>query len=66
MSNQNPTFLKPHDGLTATQRKSLGLGPPIKFVRDPAATPSRTFVNSTITSPYRTGDGEQANYTSWK
>lgn len=63
MSNPSPKFLKPSPGLTFTQRKSLGLGEPVKFVRDPLATPPRTFVNAAIRSDYRPGDGESRVYT---
>jgi hypothetical protein len=55
-------FSPPTNKLNPTQRKSLGLGPAVKFVRDPAATPSREFVNAAIKQSYRTGDGEQSNY----
>lgn len=63
MANPNPRYLKPQVGLTATQRKSLGLGDPVKYVRNTEATPPRTFVNASMPKGYRSGDGEQRVYT---
>lgn len=62
MANPNPRYLKPQVGLTATQRKSLGLEQ-VKYIRDPEATPPRTFVNASMPKGYRSGDGEQRVYT---
>ena len=62
MANPNPRYLKPQEGLTATQRKSLGLGDPVKYVRDPETTPPRVWVNASMPVGYRPGDGEQRVY----
>lgn len=55
-------YTPPTNKLNPTQRKSIGLGDPVKFVRDPGAVPSRTFVNASMKQQYRSGDGEQSNY----
>lgn len=43
----NPKFLKPHDELTATQRKSLGLPKTPPRERHPDEAPHRIYVNAT-------------------
>ena len=58
MSNPNPRYLKPHDGLTETQRKSLGLQKVPPRHRAPGEATSTTFGNATTPRNYRTGDGD--------
>ena len=60
MSNPNPKYhLKHHDGLTATQRKSLGLGNPYApRTRMHGEATSVMICNSNTTGRYFTGDGE--------
>ena len=43
----NPKFLKPHDNLTATQRKSLGLPKTPPRPRLPDEAQPRIYVNAT-------------------
>ena len=43
----NPKFLKPHDNLTATQRKSLGLPKTPPRERHPDEAAPRIHVNAT-------------------
>ena len=43
----NPKFLKPHDNLTATQRKSLGLHKTPPRERHPGEAQPRIYVNAT-------------------
>ena len=43
----NPKFLKPHDSLTATQRKSLGLPKTPPRERHPDEAAPRIYVNAT-------------------
>lgn len=43
----NPKFLKPHDNLTATQRKSLGLHKTPPRERHPDEAAPRIYVNAT-------------------
>ena len=43
----NPKFLKPHDDLTATQRKSLGLHKTPPRPRLPGEAAPRIYVNAT-------------------
>lgn len=58
MSNPNPRYLKPHDGLTDTQRKSLGLQKVPQRKRLPGEATSKTVGNCTTPRNYRTGDGD--------
>jgi len=58
MSNPNPKYLKPHAGLTDTQRKSLGLERVPPRIRQPGEAPSITYCNASIKQAYRYGDGD--------
>ena len=58
MSNPNPRYLKPHDGLTDTQRKLLGLQKAPPRQRTPGEATSKTVGNCTTPRNYRTGDGD--------
>ena len=58
MSNKSPKFLKPHNELTYTQRKSLGLPKVAPRNREPGEATSMTFGNCTTPRNYRTGDGD--------
>lgn len=58
IAQKSATYLKPSEGLTASQRRTLGLArtPPRK--RDPREATPTTICNSTTRDRYRTGDGE--------
>lgn len=56
--NKNPKYLKPHDGLTATQRKSLGLEKVPPRVREPGEATSILICNASTKGRYVTGYGE--------
>lgn len=56
--NQNPKYLKPHDGLTATQRKSLGLEKVPPRVREPGEATSIIVCTASAPRGYSTGDGD--------
>jgi len=60
MSNPSPKFLKPHDGLTATQRKSCGLEKVAPRVRLDGEAMPRMICNASIREVYRTGQGDNA------
>jgi hypothetical protein len=58
MSNPNPRFLKPHDGLTDTQRKSLGLEKVPARVRKPGEAMPITYCNASTIGSYVPGWGD--------
>jgi len=58
MSNPNPKYLKPHDGLTATQRKSLGLEKAPPRIRQPGEAMPITYCNASIKTKYVSGWGD--------
>ena len=55
---KNPTFLKPQDGLTETQRNRLGLEKVAPRKRLPNEATSIVICNASSKTPYRTGQGE--------
>jgi hypothetical protein len=58
MTAKNPKYLKPMEGLTATQRKSLGLPCTPPRVRHPDEATSVVICNASTKEPYSTGCGE--------
>ena len=56
--NKNPTFLKPMEGLSDTQRKKLGLPRTPPRLRHPDEATSIVICNASTKEPYRTGYGE--------
>ena len=60
---KSPKYLQPHNELTATQRKSLGLEKSPPRERAPGEATSIAICNSTVREPYRTGHGEVAQPT---
>ena len=56
--SKSPRYLQPHNELTATQRKSLGLAKVPPRVRAAGEATSLTVCNSTTTGTYNTGYGE--------
>lgn len=59
MSNPNPRYLKPQEGLTASQRRTMKLGPYAgPRQRNQGEAGSVTYCNGSITEPYRTGQGD--------
>lgn len=58
MSNPNPKFLRPKDGLTATQRKSCGLEKVPPRVRQEGEATTRMVCNASIREVYKTGHGD--------
>jgi hypothetical protein len=58
MSNPNPKYLKPHDGLTATQRKSLGLEKVPPRERQAGEAMPITYCNASTKGRYVAGFGD--------
>lgn len=58
MTSKNPKHLMPHNELTATQRKSLGLPRTPPRERHPDEATSVMVCNSMTKGPYSTGYGE--------
>lgn len=56
---KNPKYLKPKEGLTATQRKSLGLPVTKAQPRPPGTATSPLICNAAVRETYRSGDGDQ-------
>lgn len=57
---KSPKYLQPQTGLTATQRKSLGLEKVAPRERAPGEATSVVICNSNTMGTYRTGYGEVA------
>ena len=55
---KNPTFLKPQEGLTDTQRKVLNLPRVAPRKRLPGEALPIQFCNASASGTYRTGQGE--------
>jgi hypothetical protein len=60
MKPKNPTYLKPMEGLTPTQRKSLGLEKVAPRQRHPGEATSIVICNASTKEAYSTGYGEVA------
>jgi hypothetical protein len=60
---KNPKYLKPQEGLSATQRKSLGLEKTAPRQRMPGEAMPTTICNSMSRDTYHTGDGDFASTT---
>lgn len=58
-TTKSPKYLKPKDGLTATQRKSLGLPVTKHHARAPGTATAQLICNASMRETYRSGDGDQ-------